>query len=66
MDDEQQDIDQAAEHEQMLTEQRRREDNLLDRAPAQHAELARIRRETDETCRAMNWAIDRIFEGVRK
>lgn len=63
MDDDTQD---AAEHQQLLDEQRRREDNLLADAPAHHAELKRIQRETDETCRMMNWAIDRIFRDARK
>ncbi len=66
MSDDDQDMQEAAEHEQMLTEQRRREDNLLAGAPAQHAELARIRRETDETLRMMNFAIDCIFRDVRR
>lgn len=60
------DTQEAAEHQQMLDEQRQREDELLARAPAAHAELARIQHETDETCRAMNWALDRIFADVRR
>jgi hypothetical protein len=60
-DDPQDDIDQAAEHQAMLDEQRAREDALLAGAPAAHRELARLQHETDETCRMMNWAIDRIF-----
>jgi hypothetical protein len=66
MSDDQQDIDQAAEHEQMLTEQRRREDSMLAEAPAHHAELRRLQKETDDTCRMMNYAIDRIFKDAWK
>lgn len=61
MDCEQEDIDQAAEHQRVLDEQRAREDALLARAPAAHRELARIESETERTCRMLNWAIDRIF-----
>lgn len=61
MNEDQQEIDQAAEHQQMLDEQRAREDALLAGAPAAHRELKRIQHQTDETCRMMNWAIDRIF-----
>jgi hypothetical protein len=59
--DEQDDLDSAAEHQQQLDEARHREDVLLARAPAAHAELKRIEHETTETCRVINWAIDRIF-----
>lgn len=58
---EQDDIDSAAEHQQMLDEQRQREDELLARSPAAHRELQRIAHETAETCKALNWAISRIF-----
>jgi hypothetical protein len=61
--DEQDDLDSAAEHQQSLDEAQRREDALLVRAPVAHAELARIQAETTETCKAINWAIDRIFRG---
>lgn len=61
MDADQQDIDAAAEYQQTLDEIRRREDELLARAPAAHAELERIRRENEETGKAMRWALERIF-----
>jgi hypothetical protein len=59
--DEQDDLDSAAEHQQQLEEQHRREDELLARAPAAHAELKRIEHETTETCIAINWALDKLF-----
>ena len=58
MDDDTQD---AAGYQQELDESRRREDELLARAPGAHAELARIQAETTETLKAINWALDRIF-----
>ena len=61
MDDDQGDIDSAAEHQQQLDDTRRREDELLARAPKAHEELKRISHETAETVKALNWAIDRIF-----
>jgi hypothetical protein len=59
---EQDDVD-AGWNQKELEDMRRREDELLARAPAAHAELARIQAETTETCKAINWAIDRIFHG---
>lgn len=61
MDDIQQDIDDGAEYAQQLNEQRRREDELLARAPKAHAELKRIEAESHESCKAIIWAVDRIF-----
>lgn len=59
-DDIQDDVD-AGWNQQELENMRRREDALLARAPAAHAELERIRLETEANCKALNWAIDRIF-----
>lgn len=55
------DTQEAAEHQRMLEEQRQREDELLLRSPAAHRELQRIAHETTETCKALDWAIRRIF-----
>lgn len=60
--DDQDDIDQAAWHQQELDEQRRREQELLARAPQQHRELRQNEAAIRESFRRLNAAVKQLLE----
>lgn len=60
--DDQDDIDSAAEHQQMQTEQRRKQAEGFEWWTTYHMQLCAIRRAEREQLRAMNYALDRLFD----